>query len=430
MKRQANRAGTWLLTAAVAALVAVLSRGAHLPPIKDNLVPILFFTFCILAAEALPTHVPQGGASVSVSGIIIYAVVLLYGPVVASLCSLASAITWDDLRRGSPWRAVLFNAVSMPCACLISGRVFSALGGTIGGATAGDVLPMLAGGMALVGTNMLLPALYIAILRRQPLSSVFSIQLRWIVPTYLGLMPLAYVVASLFRSAGYVGVAFFFLPLMVGRYSYCLYVDMRKLYLGTIRALAASLEAKDPYTSGHASRVAEWAVEIGRQMKLSQDRLDLLQYIGTLHDIGKIGIEDSVLNKPGKYTDEEMERMREHSAIGAGIVGGITKLSEGAGWIRHHHERYDGKGYPDGLQGDDIPLEARIIAAADSFDAMLSERPYKRPLTLQEARNELIRCSGTQFDPRVVGAFLQILKHYESAHELVDAEKAQLADGA
>ncbi|GAB6877597.1 hypothetical protein JCM13210_23250 [Thermaerobacter litoralis] len=190
------------------------------------------------------------------------------------------------------------------------------------------------------------------------------------------------------------------------------------MFLGTIRALALALEAKDRYTYGHADRVARLAVTIGRQLGLSDIQLEQLQYAGILHDIGKIGVRDEILNKPGKYSPEEYEEMKKHPVIGARIVDGVHSLETVAYWIRHHHERYDGTGYPDGLSGEDIPLGARIIAVADAFDAMLYDRPYKAGRPLPEVIEELKRCSGTHFDPRIVEVLLELISEPERVADL------------
>jgi len=412
--RISNTGLAWLYVMLLSIAVVLLLWNSEFSVEREDVLPLAFFVLITIVADSLPTPVPGGGAMVTVGGVIVYAMVLLYGPGVAAVASIFRFLRRGELSSRMTVRAWLFNRVGSMLACLLAGHTYCALGGTVGQPGAADILPMLAGGAAFAAGNISSVGTYMGITTGKSVRHILLHQLRWILPTYLCMLPLAHPVAALFRSAGYLGVSFFFLPLFVGRYSYNLYVAMRGLYLGTIRALASALEAKDPLTSGHAERVAEWAVAIGREMKLGQEKLDLLQYVGILHDIGKIGIPDSVLNKPGRYTPEEMNCMRQHSVMGAEIVAGIRKLRQGAEWIRHHHERFDGKGYPDGLTGTDIPLESRIIAVADAFDAMLSKRPYKNPLSLEAARAELIRCSGTQFDPHVVSAFLNVIARREA----------------
>ncbi len=188
------------------------------------------------------------------------------------------------------------------------------------------------------------------------------------------------------------------------------YERLKTQNLQTISALAAAVEAKDPYTSGHNEKVTQFAVAIAEKMELSPDEIEDLRVAGLLHDIGKIGIPDSVLNKPARLTSAERIMINSHPVIAAEIVGKIEALTHLVPPIRHHHEWYDGNGYPDGLKEEEIPLMARILAVADGFEAMTSERPYRRPLTEEEALAELGKGAGTQWDPQVVEVFVKIMK--------------------
>ena len=185
--------------------------------------------------------------------------------------------------------------------------------------------------------------------------------------------------------------------------------EKQDIYLGTIKALLAALNAKDNYTADHSIRVADFALQIGEELGLSKDRLKLLEEAALFHDIGKIGIPEHILNKPDKLSPQELEQVKKHPIIGAQIIGVADTLMEHALIIRHHHERYDGNGYPDRLIGEDTPLESRILAVADTYDALVSERPYRRGLSTFEAVEVLRRCRGSQLDPQVVEAFLAVL---------------------
>ena len=182
--------------------------------------------------------------------------------------------------------------------------------------------------------------------------------------------------------------------------------NLRKSYLLTIKALANAVEARDLYTAGHTVRVYRVAKVIARKLGWNEDKMIELRYGSILHDIGKIGVPDAILNKPGKLTEEEMGVMQKHPEMGARILRGIPFLEPVIPYVLSHHERYDGTGYPDGLAGEEIPIEGRLLAVVDTFDAILSDRPYRPGADTEKALDELIKFKGRQFDPIIVEAFL------------------------
>ncbi len=175
-------------------------------------------------------------------------------------------------------------------------------------------------------------------------------------------------------------------------------------------ALAQAVEAKDPEIKGHLERSIKYATLIGERLGLKEEEMEALRFGAVLHDIGKIGIDDKILFKPGKLTPEEYEKVKEHPRLGAQIIEGVEFLKEVAPIILYHHERYDGKGYPEGLKGEEIPLLARIISVVDAYETMISSRPYKKPFSKEEAKKEMLREKGKQFDPYIVDIFLKILE--------------------
>ena len=192
-----------------------------------------------------------------------------------------------------------------------------------------------------------------------------------------------------------------------------LYQQQRETFLGVTVALAEALEKRDTYTGGHTRRVCEYSIAIAKHLELPDKQLDELHLSAILHDIGKIGVSDRVLQKPGKLEPDEFAEMNRHPVIGAEILEHIKSLRGMIGGVRHHHEKYDGSGYPDRIQGEEIPLMGRIIAVADSFDAMTSTRPYRTALSHETALNELKAYSGRQFDPVVVEAFMEVYEKGE-----------------
>lgn len=192
----------------------------------------------------------------------------------------------------------------------------------------------------------------------------------------------------------------------------------RQLYDSTIQALVSSLEIKDRYTKGHAKRVTEYAMEIGTRLGLSGDDLRDLYFGAILHDIGKIGVHEQVLNKPGSLDSEEIDQVQKHPYDGTTVIEGLENLRHIIPTVRHHHERWDGQGYPDRLRGENIPLHARIVAVADAYDAMTSDRAYRSALPGEHVLQELREGRGTQFDPQVVDVFLVILREQYGSEAL------------
>jgi HD-GYP domain-containing protein (c-di-GMP phosphodiesterase class II) len=214
----------------------------------------------------------------------------------------------------------------------------------------------------------------------------------------------------------------FALPLYTTRAAYKAVVDIREMFTQTVKALASAIDARDPSTKKHSEHVSDIAVEIGQAMNLSEPELEQLEWAGLLHDIGKIGIRDSVLLKPEKLTRAERILMNEHPEKGEEILKDVDQLAAERPLIRHHHEWYNGSGYPDRLIGEEIPLLARVLHVADAFEAMTASRPYRPiPLTATEAFEELKRYSGIQFDPNVVEAFGRT-KTAQEASERIDDE--------
>ena len=197
------------------------------------------------------------------------------------------------------------------------------------------------------------------------------------------------------------------------------YEKLEKAYLDSIETLRYTVEAKDPYTRGHCDRVAEYTVLIGEKLRLSEEDLRTLRIGGLFHDIGKIGIPDSILLKESKLSDDEYSQIKNHPTIGAHILQNATIFQDILPIVKHHHERYDGNGYPSRLKGEEIPYFARIAAVADTFDAMTSKRTYRNAIPIEEVKEEIKRCEGTQFDPSIAETFLEILNtQYEKIQEI------------
>src|SRR5688500_4338003 len=186
--------------------------------------------------------------------------------------------------------------------------------------------------------------------------------------------------------------------------------ENHNLFINSIRMLAAAIDAKDPYTRGHSERVARYSIAIGKNLVLNERDMKNLRISALLHDVGKIGIDDRILRKPGALSDDEFEVMKGHPVKGAAIMSGVAQLTDCIPGMKYHHEKWSGGGYPDGLEGEQIPMQARIVAIADTFDAMTTNRPYQKAMEIGYVVEKIKSFGGTRFDPRVVDAFVNAVK--------------------
>ena len=238
---------------------------------------------------------------------------------------------------------------------------------------------------------------------------------RWTWVSTILLAPLGFLMGALIDQSIFFGVTFILMPLFAIHQGYSRHEREIATYRQGIDLLGRLMQESHPYTHGHLNRVANWAVKIAEHLKLGAESMAQIENAAILHDIGKIAIDDGILNKVEKLSDDEWNKIKDHPSVGAEIAARMKYLEQVSLWIRHHHERVDGKGYPAGLAGDAIPIESKIICVVDAFDAMVGgpaksdQRPYRLPKTVDEARAELVRCSGTQFDKTVVNAFIAIL---------------------
>ncbi|GAW93157.1 HD-GYP domain-containing protein [Calderihabitans maritimus] len=369
-----------------------------------------FLVFLVLVAvsNVLYVELPKGGY-VTVNFAIYYTLIILFGASISVWIMvlgdlLGEFLNWKINNNKAPWYKILFNEAQFCLAVGLAGLSYEVLA-VSGGHLFQNWLALVAALFIFMLINTGAVATVLALTQNLTLMDILSINIKWSVPNFLALAPLGLLIAAVYRSTGIMGVLLFFIPLLVARHSFKLYMDMRKMYLKTIETLATAMEAKDAYTRGHSERVARYTVATAKELKMREDQVENLRYLALLHDIGKTGTRESILNKPGRLDRKEFEVMKKHAELGAEIVRKIEQLQEGYEVVKYHHERWDGGGYPEGISGQNIPLGARIIAVADAFDAMTTNRPYREAMSAQQAWKELQRFAGTQFDPEVVEAF-------------------------
>ena len=373
--------------------------------------PLLWWLAFAFIAEMSPITLPGSQAYITVSSALDYAAIVVFGPTIAAMIAAVTALISSLAVSRQPVHKVLFNVCLFIVTIFAAGYVFKLAGGTATGEIRELVLPMAACGITYFLIDTFGVSTVVALSQKASAWRVWQRTYLWTTITHLvGFVPLGAIIVVIFMHIGIPGVGLFLVPLMLARYSFKLYTDMRQVHFDTVRALTSAIDASDPYTRGHSERVTHYSVAIARAMRLSERRVQAIEYAGFLHDMGKIGINHEILTKPGSLTEDEWQAMREHPAIGARIVSDLDFLKGAREVVLYHHERYDGKGYPEGLVGNQIPLEARIAKVADAFDAMMSDRPYRTSLGLEKATGELKRGKGTEFDATVVDTFLGLME--------------------
>lgn len=410
----------------------------------SGLVGLILLGLMAAASERLSILV-YGEAKVSISFICLFAIAVLYGPAgvaVATPFAILSLHFPQKMRSFS----FLFNIGNSTLADTVAAVVLLSIIGDNShiAISARVVLAALLATSVNYGVRVTLVSGAVTLATKRSIMTVWREKFQWLFPHYVAFGFLGLALAVAYQQLGVSGLLVFAAPPLMMRLAMKQYVDktsrnvaklkgkneqlqranreilamserLKETYEATLEALAAALDARDSETGGHSSRVTVYTTDMATELGVPEggdEWLDI-ERASLLHDVGKIGISDTILNKPGPLTPEEWQQMRKHPAIGYDMLKEVRFLSSAAKIVYTHHERYDGKGYPEGLKGDDVPLGARIFAVADAFDAMTSNRPYRRALSVDKAREEIVSNSGTQFDPKVVEAFLCCLPDWE-----------------
>jgi putative nucleotidyltransferase with HDIG domain len=334
------------------------------------------------------------------------AAIFLGGPAVGGWVAALGTTEIREIRGRIPWYGTLANHAGLVIPAIVAGALRELMMGSTTGAVPSFLTAMVAAVVFLL-LNPLLASTLLGLRTGQPVREVLVGDTRGIAGNMFALAPLAWLMTMVY-SLQWWATALFAVPLFSTRLAYKQFMEMRVMFTQTIGALAEAVDKRDPYTAKHSHRVKEIAVDIGRVMRVGNMELEALEWGGLLHDVGKIGVPDRVLLKQERLTKDERMIMNAHPVLGAQIIAPVTKLAPELPIIRHHHEWYNGSGYPDRLIGDEIPKLARILHVADAFEAMTAARPYRMtPLTSEQALGELRKFAGVQFDPVVVDAFVK-----------------------
>ena len=367
---------------------------------------------------------PSVSARISVSEAFVFAAVLLYGPAVATLIVALDTVILTSWKRGgrrSPLRA-LFNVSSGSAAIWISAHAFQLLLPVTSSAPRLEQLlvPVLVLAVSYFAINSALIAIAVAAERSLSPFEVWQRNFAWISLNYVGGASVAMLLVTYQREINFTALSVI-VPLLVITYltfrtslgrledAHRHVAQLNELYLSTIETLAMAVDAKDQITHGHIRRVQVYAIELAKQLGVSDSQqLRAIEAAALLHDMGKLAIPEHILNKPGKLTAAEFDKMKRHADIGADLLSSVRFPYPVVPIVRHHHEQWDGKGYPSGISGTDIPLGARILSVVDCFDALNSDRPYRPRMSVDDSFRILRERRGTMYDPLVVDAFIAI----------------------
>ena len=398
----------------------------------------LFGLACVVLLSALSQRLPvklysDGQVSISFVGTLLS--ILLFGPVGGVLAAGSVALVTYFMSDRQP-KKLVFNFGHNSLSAFVAGTAVVGLGDTL---TFSDPVQSLivggAGAFILFAIDAWAVSAIISLTSGRSLRSAYRENFGWLLPHYLVLGLVAGGLAIVYHQLGVAAILVLALPLLLSRYSIEQFVnrtrenvlrlersndqlqhanveiremsdELSEAYTGTLESLVTALDVRDQETRGHSVRVATHSLDIARMLGVySEEELATVYRGALMHDVGKIGVPDAILLKPAKLTDEEWEFMRRHPAIGYRILAQVPYLRPAAKIVLAHHERWDGDGYPRRLKGENIPLGARIFALADTYDAIISDRPYRRGQTPDAAMKEILRCAGTQFDPKVIEAF-------------------------
>lgn len=402
-------------------------------PLDRHWIGLVAISLIIISTEWFSIDLYVKNTSLSSTAVPLAAGFILFGPLGVVVTSLVYAIT-AGIKYRSPFNRVVFNlsnhviaGMTITLLLVLTGALLSSLGGQLyellSALLASTVMFLITTSLISVGIGM--------DLRQSPLH-IWIEQYKWMTSYYVGIGLVAYALIFGYKYAGVGGLLVMMIPLFILRYSQMQYVEhtrkivtelrnknqeleksaseINELNEGLLTTLSEIIDLRDPYVLGHSKQVSEYSTRIATLLKLSDRQIKLIRKAGLLHDIGKLGISMEILTKPGKLTPEEFEKIKRHASLGGDLVKNSPSLRPLVPIIRHHHEFFNGMGYPDNLAGSQIPIEARVVAVADAIEAMVSNRPYRKALRLEQVIEELKRNSGTQFDPLVVKEAVEMLK--------------------
>jgi diguanylate cyclase (GGDEF)-like protein/putative nucleotidyltransferase with HDIG domain len=417
----------------VCAVAGALFYFVYNPSVTLDWLGLSAFALMVIVTEWFSIDIYIRNTAISTSAAPILVGTLLFGPFGSLFLSLVFALT-AMIKYRSPISRFVFNLSNQ----LIAGMLYTGLLNLFGirftaiNSIGQAVVCVLAGFLVYISTTTLV-AMGMHLDMQVPFRQIWQEKFSWLAPYYISLGLVAYTLAFGYHNAGLMGLAVILVPLLLIRFSQKQYIGRTRVMVNELReknlrleknseeishlneglldTLAELIDLRDPYVLGHSSQVSQYAVTMASHMGLNKKQVELIRKASLLHDIGKLGIPETILLKPARLTPEEFAVMKTHPGLGAEIMRRSSSLVPLIPIVQHHHEHFDGSGYPEGMAGSNIPIEARIVAVADAIEAMASDRPYRNALPHEKIKAELMRCSGTQFDPQVVQAALKAIEN-------------------
>ena len=398
----------------------LIGQGEWVPLNTQSMGGLVAFGLLNILSFVLSVELPTGGALLSVMTMLAWPLIILFGPLPAVIVIVSTWLLINALVRKTEPLRVLHNFLQLTVSAGVGGFLYVEFGGKVGVLDFPYVLlPITIGVLVFFFINTGAVSMAVGFYEKTSPYRVWYENCKWQLFYQVGSIPLMLFLAYLYIELWVWGLFLFFLPMTLVRQGYRLYLELKKTYKETVLALVKGIEASDKYTSGHSERVSRYARALAEAMDIPVREIEKIEIAAILHDVGKIGsLYHDLIRKPSKLTPEEYRIIQKHPVQSAELVSHVSFLrGEIEKIIRHHHETYAGTGYPDGLEGDAIPLGSRIILVADAYDAMTSNRPYRKALSNEQALEELERFSGFQFDPLIVSV---MVKHGLSREKVIE----------